>query len=892
MIANRFARVLGCMIAIGMVPALPAGAKEVRERVMLPANVTPKHYRIDVTPDAAALTFQATVTIDITVHRATERIVLNSADIVIDSAAVSGEAAAPAISYDEKNETAAFDLGHKLKPGAYTLSLAYHGKIFRQASGFFALDYETPAGKARALFTQFENSDARRFVPSWDEPGRKATFDLTATVPAEQMPVSNMPIAATETLAGGLKRVRFATSPKMSSYLLYFCTGDFERVHRDVGGVDVGVVVKRGDTGSAGYALDAAAQILPYYNDYFGVPYPLPKLDMIAAPGGSQFFGAMENWGAIMYFERVLLIDPRISTESDRQRVYFVVAHEMAHQWFGDLVTMAWWDDLWLNEGFASWMENKVTDHYHPEWKVWLQALQERQGIKDVDSRTGTHPQQSAMDVDARIGTHPIITPIYDVTQASAAFDSAITYTKGAAVIQTLEGYLGEAEFRAGVRRYMRDHAYGNTVTDDLWKEIDKGSPRPITRIAHDLTLQAGVPMVSEVSARCRAGNTTLELKQDRFAIDADSTRARVWQVPVIAAVNGGVPARTVVAGARPTSLKVAGCGPVILNAGQTEYFRSQYTNEGMAAIKSHFAALSPYDQLGIFNDAGSLAYVGKQPMTGFLDLTRSIPADADPLVISALVDRLHGLDRIYRGLPAQAAFRAYARSALQPVFARIGWDKTPGESDNLAAVRGDLIAALCDFGDAPLLAEARRRFDLYVADMGSLDAGTRSTVLRVLAAHADQATWDRLHGMAIAARTQIERQELYALLAAAEDTRLVQQALDLAVTDEPPATTAPQMISVASGRHPEMAFDFAVAHWDRIGALIEPTTQGRYMPLLLSTATDLNVIAKLDAFADGHIEADARQDVLKAESLVRYLAMVRTKRLPEVDRWVQAQRS
>ena len=348
-----------CLVPMGAALAQPSSAPPAAsQRIVLPSAVTPDHYRIDITPDAKALTYKGSVQIDVTVHEATDKIVLNTADIVIDSAKLSGEAAAPKVSYDDKVQTATFTFARTLKPGAHTLSLAYHGKIYEQASGLFALDYDTAGGKQRALFTQFENSDARRFVPSWDEPGRKATFQLTATVPADQMALSNMPVASSDPLPGGLKRVHFAATPKMSSYLLFFGMGDFERVHRDVNGVDVGVVVKRGDTASAGYALDAAAHILPYYNDYFGTPYPLPKLDLIAGPGSSQFFGAMENWGAIFYFERDLLIDPRVSTESDKQQVYIVVGHEMAHQWFGDLVTLAWWDDTWLNESFASWMES------------------------------------------------------------------------------------------------------------------------------------------------------------------------------------------------------------------------------------------------------------------------------------------------------------------------------------------------------------------------------------------------------------------------------------------------------------------------------------------------------------------------------------------------------
>src|SRR5579875_2312602 len=419
--------VAACCLAAAPVSA-EAAALPSSERIVLPEEVAPVSYDISVAPDPKALTFTGSVRIVVDVRRPTRSIELNAADIDFRRVRLDGGEAAPAVSLDAEHPTATFTFPAPVGAGRHTLSIDYSGKIYRQASGLFALDYDTPKGKARALFTQFENSDARRFVPSFDEPGLKATFKLTATVPAELMAVSNMPIASATPLAGGLKRVSFGVTPKMSSYLLFFGLGDFERVSRMVDGVDVGVIVKRGDTAQAGYALDAEAQILPYYNSYFGKPFPLPKLDLIAGPGSSQFFGAMGNWGAIFSFEGDLLVDPRISTEADKQNVYIVTAHEMAHQWFGDLVTMAWWDDLWLNEGFASWMENKVTDHFHPKWKVWLQELQAKQG---------------AMQVDARDGTHPIITPIDDVQQASNAFDD-ITYQKGAAVIRTLESYLGE----------------------------------------------------------------------------------------------------------------------------------------------------------------------------------------------------------------------------------------------------------------------------------------------------------------------------------------------------------------------------------------------------------------------------------------------------------------
>jgi len=645
---NR-ARLAGAALGLGFATAcslpaaaaaMPAAAAARADRIVLPGNVTPDRYRIEITPDAAALSFTGSVAIELTVNAPTHRIVLNGVELVIDHAALDDGNQPLSIHYDEPLQRISFAEAHSIRPGAHTLSIRYHGRISQQPAGLFALDYKTAAGQGRALFTMFENADARRFVPCWDEPARKAVFELSATVPADQMALSNMPVAASEPLPDGLKRVHFAATPRMSSYLLFFGSGDFERVHRDVEGVDIGVVVKRGDTASAEFALDSAAGILPYYNRYFGAPYPLPKLDLIAGPGASAFFGAMENWGAVFGFEDEMLLDPRISTETNRQRVYIVVAHEMAHQWFGDLVTMDWWDDVWLNEGFASWMETKVTDVIHPEWHMWLQNMADR---------------EDAMQQDARDGTHPIIAPIRDVLEAGNAFDD-ITYYKGEQVIRTLESYLGADVFRAGVRRYIHDHAYGNAVTDELWRELDRDSTRPITRIAHDLTLQAGVPMIDELSASCRDAVTSVRLSQRHFVIDPDSTTAHVWHVPVSVATIGGAPAQRLVAGAAATPLQVRGCGAVILNAGQSAYFRAHYSADGMAAITAHYAELAAADQLGALDDVASLAYTGQQSMGSFLNLIDHLPADADPTVARAAVDKLRDLDILQDGLPAQAA--------------------------------------------------------------------------------------------------------------------------------------------------------------------------------------------------------------------------------------------
>jgi len=866
------------IIGFGALSAMAASAPAYAARIMLPADVTPDHYDIAVTPNPGALTLTGKVTIDLTVRAATSRIVLNDADIVIDKASLSGEAAAavvsPVVSYDDKTETATFTFAHMLAPGHYALSLDYHGKIYQQASGLFALDYQTAAGSKRALFTQFENSDARRFVPCWDEPGRKARFSLTVTAPADQMALSNMPIAQTTALPGGLRRVRFQDTPKMSSYLLFLGLGDFERVHRGVGGVDVGVVVKRGDTARAAYALDAAAHILPYYNSYFGKPYPLPKLDLIAGPGSSQFFSAMENWGAIFFFESDVLVDPRVSTESDRQDVYTTVSHEMAHQWFGDLVTMAWWDDLWLNEGFASWMENKATDQFHPEWKLWLQELGEKEG---------------AMQVDARAGTHPIIEPIDDVLQANEAFDT-ITYSKGAAVIRMFEAYVGPDAFRAGVRRYIAAHAYGNTVTDDLWREIDPASPgKPLSAVAHDFTLQPGVPMIREITDFCHNGQTELLLAQDQFAVDPPTGKPARWHVPVTVKVLGGGTAQVVISdpGAK---VIIQGCGPVLLNAGQAGYFRSDYMPEALKALTDRFGELAADDQLGLVNDQRALAYVGVQPMGGFLALGPKLDEKADPIVWSQYAKYLADLDRIYDDQPAQGRFRAYVRRVLTSEFARVGWDEKPGEDANVAIMRASLLDTLGQIGAADVVAEARRRFDAYLKDPASLSAGARRTVLAIVAQHATPQSWEQLHDLAKRAPTEVERSQLYGLLGRAEDPVLARQGLDLAVSGEPAPTVAPNIVDSVALRYPTMALDFIAANWSKLSEMLEPDSRSQYAADLARHGADAALIAKLDAFAAKNIPASAQGEVRREDATIAYRARIRSQRLPDADRWLIGQ--
>jgi aminopeptidase N len=855
---------LAILIAV-VVTALaqPALARAEAARVVLPADVRPERYALRVIPDPAKLTFEGHTRIALTVLRPTRRIVLNAADLDIRHASLSGVAQAPRVALDSQQETASFVFDHTLAPGAYELSIDYAGRISQQASGLFALDSKGPAGIDRALFTQFENSDARRFAPLWDEPGVKAVFALQVEARATQMVVSNMPVARTEALPGGGALTTFADTPRMSAYLLFLAVGDFERAHRQVGAVDLGVVVRRGETAQARFALDAAAQLLPWYDDWFGLPYPLPKLDLVAGPGQSQFFGAMENWGAIFAFDHDILLDDQAS-EADRQTVFMAIAHEIAHQWFGDLVTMAWWDDLWLNEGFASWMERKATDHFHPEWKSSLQAMASR---------------ERAMAADAAPGAHPVITPIRDVFEASSAFDT-ITYQKGQAVVRMLEAYVGEDAFRAGIRAYLAKHAYGNTRTDDLWAELQRVSPLPVADVAHDFTLQTGLPQIN--AARTAEG---LQLTQGRFA--AHGRPAGRWRTPVrVAPAAGGVWTGLVRQGAPQTVAIAPGATPVI-NAGQTGYFRTLYAPELWGPLVDRFASLAPEDQLGLLYDSRALGQAGEVPLGRFLELAKPAATGAeDPVVATAVADELVALAQAYPDHTPSPAYAAYARARLTAMLARLGWDPKPGEGVRTAALRAELIGCLGEVGDAATIAEARRRF----ADGAgaTLPPELRYAVQDVAAKWADAETWERLHALARAATSTRERERLYRLLAVAHDPALAQRALALALGGEPPATLAPGVIGAAAERFPEMAFDFALAHREQVEALLEPTSRTIFFASLAAGSRDTAIVPRLQAYA-ATVPPGSRAEVTKAVGAVQRRRLFIDQRLPEVASWLAA---
>lgn len=837
----------------------------------LPRGVVPTHYDLAFTPDAGALTFTASVKITIDVTTPTDTITLQAADLAFAKAELAGYGPAK-ITVDAKAQTAAFTFDKPVTKGVHVLSIDYSGKIYKQAAGLFSLDYDTDQGKKRALYTQFENSDARRFIPSWDEPFFKATYDMRAIVPTGQMAVGNMPITKSRDLGGGKTEVTFATSPKMSTYLLFFGLGEFERATTKVGDVEMGVITKKGDLAKADFALKSSGPILEWFNDYFGAPYPLPKLDHVAAPGQSQFFSAMENWGAIFYFEYALLDDPAISTQKDRENIYTTVAHEMAHQWFGDLVTMSWWDDLWLNEGFASWMEGRATEHFHPEWNSHLGAIAGR---------------EYAMGLDSLATTHPVVQHVETVDQASQAFD-AITYQKGEAVIRMLEAYVGHEAWRDGVRRYIKANAHGSTQTDDLWREVEAAAGQPITAIAHDFTLQPGIPLITVEAGACAAGKTPITLTQGEFSRDKPTKTPLAWRVPVSAQVVGSsTVSKTLVEGGKG-SLSVDGCGPVIVNAGQAGYFRTLYAPKAFAGVSASFAKLPAIDQLGVISDAWALGLNSQQPVTDALDLAMATPADADPQVwgkVSAVLTEVNGM---YDSAPAErAAFRKLARARLSPVFQQVGWTAKPNEAAPVATLRTTLITALSTLGDPAVIAEAKRRYAADKTDPTAVPGPLRKAILASVGRNADAATWETLRQQAKTEKTPLIRDQLYSQLASAEDPALAAKALDLALTSEPGETLSADMISKVAQLHPDLAFDFAVAHKDAVNGKVDAASSTKFIPGLARRSADPAMVDKVTAYAAANLPAGSRGEADKSVASITDRIKARKAALPLITAWV-----
>ncbi len=841
----------------------------------LPKTVVPQAYRIDILPDLEKLTLAGTETIAIMVRSPTTTITMNQAGLTLAKATL--ETGAPAtIAADEKAQTVTLTFPQPIPAGAHTLAIAYNGPIPNTPSGIYYDDYKTPAGASkRMLVTQFEVADARRMFPGWDEPAFKATFQLSVTLPRNLAVVSNMPIATTTPAAGTGKHVVFATTPKMSTYLLALIAGDMAAIHAAAGPTQLAVWAPTGEEGQGAYALDAEKKILPYYNTYFGVPYPLPKLDMIAIPG-NYAAGAMENWGAITYIDNTLLYDQATSSPSTRETIFLDVAHEMAHQWSGDLVTMGWWDNIWLNEGFATWMENKATDHFNPDWQILPREHSDR---------------EDAMGQDGISSTHPIQQVIKDETQADSAFDQ-ISYKKGEQIIRMVEDWLGPDVFRDGMRRYMKAHQYGNATSADLWAALSAASHKDVAAVASGFTEQPGIPLVHMARA-CENGNGELHFSQDRFAINDPHVKPESWTIPVSFGIPGGPVQHTLLTATPATIDFKPACGDAAIkvNLSENGYYRTQYDAQSLQDLNANFAKLGAADRANLLGDEFALFRADRAPLTEFLNLLGNLAGEQNAAVWEYTLKHLALLHRSLVGSPELAPFDAYAVRIIRPEFDRLGWDAKPGEPFLASLLRPQIVNALGLHGDKDVVAEANRRFKAFLTDPASLPAALREPVLNIVGHHADQATYDALKKLGIAATSTEEKLRAFYAMARAADPALVKETAAFADASQVPNGRIEIYLMNASlySDSPDLLAKLVQANEDKLSRHIAASGFGQTVFSAAAVgSTDPATAQALLADKSSASSTGAHIGAMRVANIIKNAAELRARTEAEVAAWLK----
>ncbi len=856
----------------------------------LPKEVVPTDYSIRIVPNIdksvsrtdssrGELTFTGTETVKLNVRSPVHQLVLNALELEITEASLDGKALPKsAIKTDREKELLTLALPSELARGDHTLALSFSGKINQQGQGLFYMHYhEQGSGTKKIMLgTQFEATDARRFFPCWDEPVFRARFQLTAVVPENWLAVSNMPVESEKKIAGG-KEVRFAPTPPMSSYLNVFAAGDLDLIESRSGPTQIRVIATKGKAKLGRYALEATAQILQYYNDYFGVPYPLPKLDQIALPGG--FGGAMENWGGITYYESTLLFDPKNSSADTKQNIYEVLAHEMAHQWFGDLVTMAWWDNLWLNEGFASWMGTKCTAHFNPQWEVWLR----RNLPRDPTRRVGIAKEQ-AMESDARSTTHAIQQPIATEAEANSAFDD-ITYKKGQSFLRMLESFLGEDVFRDGIRRYIAAHKYSNSTTADLWNALSEASKKPVGEIAAGWTEQPGFPLVRVK----REAEGKVRLTQERFAVNFKNAPPLQWKIPLTYSLVGEAPATLLMTSKIDNLQNIPADRALKLNVNGAGNYRVEYDEPSWNLLLEALPKLGVEDRVNLLSDAWALVQPDRASVSLYFGLVEKLPPSTELAEREQIINVLDFINRLFVGSPEREKFQRYAQSLLRPTFETLGWEPKEGQPPTAGNLRADLINTLGDLNDPEIITGCRERFEKYLANPASLAPDLRPPVLAVVGRYADEKTWTNLHELGLKTTSIEEKQNYYNALAEAIDPKLVKKTLPIALTDELPTSRAIFLVAgvARDSGHPDIAWEFAKANMKALLAKSDAVGVNRFAPSLFTFFPDDLRADELKSYAKDNLPSASAPEVAKAVDEIQFRAEFKKRLATQLRAWV-----
>ncbi len=663
----------------------------------LPTHVVPSAYRIELTPDIEAATFDGHVEVTLDVLEASSEIQLNASELSLDHVSVTtanGTVLGASVTFDEQYETATLALSGELSAGPAQLSIHFRGTLNDRLIGFYKSTYVDDAGVTQAIATtQFEATDARRAFPCWDEPIFKATYEVTLNVASDLAAYSNSPIVSETSNGDGTRCVKFSPTMKMSTYLVAFVVGPFEETAPiDVLGTPLRVVVPRGKLHLAKFAEEAGEFALRFFSEYFDIAYPGDKLDLVAVPDFA--FGAMENLGCVTFRESALLIDPATASLAERERVADIVSHEIAHMWFGDLVTMQWWEGIWLNEAFATFMETLCVEHFKPEWKKWLSFATQR---------------DAALQVDGLHSTRAIEYEVVSPSDMRGMFD-VLTYEKGGSVLRMLEQYLGADVFRDGIRLYLRRHSYANTVTTDLWDALEEASEEPVRDMMNTWILQGGHPLVSYE-------NGVISQRPFSYAAanEAPSAIGNNWLTPIQTRnVNGGALSKQLLS-SEPVALQAD--GPMIVNAGGWGVFRTHYGSSELALLADSIDRLDAIERTVLVADTWAATNAGEVQWSDFLRLARSLSDLNEPATWQTVA---LGFDTAIRALREnqRSQLRDQAREIFSPVLDQLTWNASATESELSAQVRAIAITTLGTIGDdGAVHEEALARFDRHGED-------------------------------------------------------------------------------------------------------------------------------------------------------------------------------
>lgn len=770
--------------------------------VLLAEHISPIKYDLTLKPDLENFTFSGKEIIEISVSKATKSITLHSKDIDIETVSISKNKTTEysnKISYDKKSETATFYFKNSIGVGKMRLSLVFKGIISDSLRGFYRSKYILNNETKHIATTQFEATDARRAFPSFDEPAHKAVFNVSLIVPSDHTAISNTIPQSIKEHEAGYKIVRFSPTPRMSTYLLAFIIGKFDCVENYKNkSTKIRVFTTPGKSDQAKFALEVAAKCIEYYNNYFDIPYPLPVLDMIAIPDFES--GAMENWGAITYRETAILVDEEHSSLANRQWVALVVAHEIAHQWFGNLVTMHWWTDLWLNEGFASYIEYLAVDHIFPKWKIWDQFL--------------TSDMSQALGLDALANSHPIEVKVNHPEEISEIFDM-ISYSKGASIIRMLAEYLGHDKFRDGLRHYLKKHRYKNTRTVDLWKSFENISKKPVTRIMQNWTSRVGYPLL--ILNKNKSG---YKITQERFFSSRISAKKfqdkTLWHVPLIYGNSRKTTKDLLI----KKSLNLGGDAIGKVNKGESTLVRVKYDKDSLDKIKEDIVNgdLPLHDRLGVIRDLFALAeggYINTDEVIEFSLVYEKETKYIIWLEIASGINKIYNLIQSQLNARTMEKYHEYARSLFSPLAKRMTWQKKAKESHADTLLRSLSISQAGTYGDRKIIKKAQRLFK----DGKSIDADIRSAIYNIVAQNGNQSDWIKLKKLYNKTELHEEKDRLSRALAMFKDKTLLMKTLNFTLSKEVRDQDAPRLIASVwtNPRGRDLTWKFIKRNWNVI---------------------------------------------------------------------------